>query len=86
MEKTIQRVMETKPHSAERAHVVEGIINEELGFNDLNLNDIYFDELAQLRKKLIAVKNYDDLTDWVIELNKFVEDLAEEIANEKGGE
>ena len=85
-EEIMERIDDTEANSAQRAHAVESFINEEASHNDLNINDMYVDDLEQFKKKLKVAKDIKDICYLVDEASRFIKNLAEQISEEKGGE
>ena len=82
MEKIIQKIEETKAHSVQRAHEVEGFINEELNFHELHFEDMQPSAIRELTDELKQAKRQKDIA-------ILVEDtisVIEQIANEEGVE
>ena len=78
MEKIVERIEEARACSTERAHEVESFINMEASFNNLKLNDTYFDDLHQLKGKLKTAKDFETIRDLVEETLDVIERLADE--------
>jgi len=73
MEKIIERIKETKAHSAQRAHMVENFIDEELSFKELEFSDMLPDDLQQLKRHLKSEKCDEEIEDLVIEIKEKIE-------------
>ena len=80
MEKIIKAIEETKANSAQRAHEVEGFINEELNFHNLHFEDMQPTAIIELSDELKQTKDIETITDLVEETINVIE----EIANDKG--